>query len=133
MKRRPFLLVTSHQRIVSENQFWNRGSKHGTVTEGKSCRGEEKHILLWASRQFSEEKWLKERIPFLRIFICFYDFKTLFKAIFKFCTYHKIFTHIYIYILSSTNTVSFYQNSSVWLDTQDAWSRDRNPSNFTLD
>ena len=27
-------------------------------------------------------------------------------------------------------TVSFYQNSSVWLDTQDARSRDRNPSNY---
>ena len=34
--------------------------------------------------------------------------------------------HIYIYIV-------IYQNSSVWLDTQDARSRDRNPSNFTLD
>ena len=30
-------------------------------------------------------------------------------------------------------TVSFYQNSSVWLDKQDARSRDRNPSNFALD
>ena len=30
-------------------------------------------------------------------------------------------------------TVSFYQNTSVWLDTQDARSRDRNLSNFTLD
>ena len=29
--------------------------------------------------------------------------------------------------------VSFYQNSSVWLDTQDAQSRDWDPSNFTLD
>ena len=41
-----------------------------------------------------------------------------------------IFPHIYIYIymLSSTD-----QNSSVWLDPQDAQSRDRNPSNFTID
>ena len=30
-------------------------------------------------------------------------------------------------------TVLFYQNSSEWLDTQDARSQDRNPSNFTLD
>ena len=43
-------------------------------------------------------------------------------------------THrIYIYIVIHRQTVSFYQNSSVWLDTQDARSRDRNPSNFTLD
>ena len=41
--------------------------------------------------------------------------------------------YIYIYIVIHRQTVSFYQNSSVWLDTQDARSRDRNPSNFTLD
>ena len=40
---------------------------------------------------------------------------------------------LYIYIVIHRQTVSFYQNSSVWLDTQDARSRDRNPSNFTLD
>ena len=39
----------------------------------------------------------------------------------------------YIYIVIHRQTVSFYQNSSVWLDTQNARSRDRNPSNFTLD
>ena len=39
----------------------------------------------------------------------------------------------YIYIVIHRQAVSFYQNSSVWLDTQDARSRDRNPSNFTLD
>ena len=39
---------------------------------------------------------------------------------------------IYIYIVIHRQTVSFYQNSSVWLDTQDAQSRDRNLSNFTL-
>ena len=37
-----------------------------------------------------------------------------------------------IYIVIHRQTVSFYQNFSVWLDTQDARSRDRNPSNFTL-
>ena len=41
--------------------------------------------------------------------------------------------YIYIYIVIHRQTVSFYQNSSVWLDTQDARSRDRNPSNFMLD
>ena len=40
---------------------------------------------------------------------------------------------IYIYRVIHRQTVSFYQNSSLWLDTQDARSRDRNPSNFTLD
>ena len=39
----------------------------------------------------------------------------------------------YIYIIIHRQTVSFCQNSSVWLDTQDARSRDRNPSNFRLD
>ena len=36
-------------------------------------------------------------------------------------------TFIYIYIVIHRQTVSFYQNSSVWLDTQDARSRDRKP------
>ena len=44
-----------------------------------------------------------------------------------------IYIYIYIYIVIHRQTVSFYQNSSVWLDTQDARSRDRNPSHFTLD
>ena len=46
-----------------------------------------------------------------------------------------LFFYIYIYKYSVIHkqTVSFYQNSSVWLDTQDARSRDQNPSNFTLD
>ena len=43
------------------------------------------------------------------------------------------YIYIYIYIIIHRQTVSFYQNSSMWLDTQDAWSRDRNLSNFTLD
>ena len=38
--------------------------------------------------------------------------------------------YIYIYIVIHRQTVSFYQNSSVWLDTQDARSRDRNPSKY---
>ena len=42
-------------------------------------------------------------------------------------------THIYIYIVIHRQTVSFYQNSSVCLDTLDARSQDRNPSNFTLE
>ena len=35
------------------------------------------------------------------------------------------FRRIYIYIVIHRQTVSFYQNSLVWLDTQDARSRDR--------
>ena len=38
-----------------------------------------------------------------------------------------------IYIVIHRQIVSFYQNSSVWLDTWDARSRDRNPFNFTFD
>ena len=44
-----------------------------------------------------------------------------------------IYIYIYIYVVIHRQTVSFYQNSSVWLDMQDARSRDRNPSHFTLD
>ena len=45
-----------------------------------------------------------------------------------------VYIYIYIYILSSTNRLfRFYHDSSVWLDTEDAWSRDRNPPNFSLD
>ena len=44
-----------------------------------------------------------------------------------------IYIYIYIYILILRQTVSLYHNSSVWLDTQDAASRDWNPPNFTLD
>ena len=40
--------------------------------------------------------------------------------------------YTYIYIVIHRQTVSLYHNSLVWLDTQDARSRDRNPSNFTL-
>ena len=40
--------------------------------------------------------------------------------------------YIYIYIVIHRQTVSFYQNSSVWLDTQDAQSLDRNQSKFTV-
>ena len=43
-----------------------------------------------------------------------------------------IYIYIYIYIVIHRQTVSFYQNSSVWLDAQDARDRDGNPSNFTL-
>ena len=35
-----------------------------------------------------------------------------------------------IYIVMHRQTVSLYHNSSVWLDTQDASSWDRNPPNF---
>ena len=42
-------------------------------------------------------------------------------------------TRKYGAIVSLFFSVSFYQNSSVWLDRLDAWSRDRNPSNCTLD
>ena len=55
------------------------------------------------------------------------------------CIYTRIINiymyelYIYIYIVIHRLTVSLYQNSSVWLDTQDASSRGRNPLNFTLD
>ena len=45
----------------------------------------------------------------------------------------KFCLHTHIYIVIHRQTVSFYQDSSEWQDTQDARSRDRNPSNFTLD
>ena len=53
----------------------------------------------------------------------------------KFCLYIYIYIYIYIYSLIAMyrQTVSLYHNSSVWLDTQDPSSWDRNPSKFTLD
>ena len=62
----------------------------------------------WASRQISSSSF--------KNVIC------------KLCIYK-----LHIYIVIHRQTVSFYQNSSVWLDTQDARSWDRNPSNFTID
>ena len=44
-----------------------------------------------------------------------------------------VYIYIYIYIVIHTETVSLYHNYSVWLDTQDAWSWDRNLPNLTLD
>ena len=46
---------------------------------------------------------------------------------------HWVYWYIYIYIVTHRPTVSLTHNSSVWLDTSDAWSWDRNPPNFTLD
>ena len=40
---------------------------------------------------------------------------------------------MYIYIVIHRHTVSLYHNSSVWLDTLDVWSWDRNLPNFMLD
>ena len=45
----------------------------------------------------------------------------------------SVYIYIYIYIVINRQTVSLYHNSSVWLDTRDASSWDRNPPNFTLD
>ena len=42
-----------------------------------------------------------------------------------------IYIYIYIYIVIHKQTISLYQNSSVWLDPQDTSSRDRNPADFT--
>ena len=47
----------------------------------------------------------------------------------KLQTKHSLSIHIY----SHVQTVSLYHNSSVRLDTDDAWSWDQNPPNFTLD
>ena len=60
--------------------------------------------------------------------------------LFYFCTIQTtihtlqfVFIYIYIYIVIHKHSVSLYHNSSLWLDTQDARSWDRNPPNFTLD
>ena len=36
------------------------------------------------------------------------------------------------YIVIHRQTIPLYYNSSVWLDTKDAWSWDRDSPNFTL-
>ena len=48
-------------------------------------------------------------------------------ALFTYISFYSydIYIYIYIYIVNHRQTVSFYQNSSVWLDTQDARSRNR--------
>ena len=43
------------------------------------------------------------------------------------------FSYIYIYIVIHRQTVSLYHNSSVWLDTMEGSSLDRNPPYFTFD
>ena len=48
-------------------------------------------------------------------------------------THTHIYIYIYIYIVIHRLTVSLYHNSSLWLDTLDAGSWDRNSPNFTLD
>ena len=41
--------------------------------------------------------------------------------------------YIYIYIVIHRQTVLFYHNSSMSLDTKDAWRWDGNPPNFPLE
>ena len=42
----------------------------------------------------------------------------------------NVCVYMYIFIGIHRQTVSLYHNSSVWLDTRDAPSRDRNPHNY---
>ena len=49
-------------------------------------------------------------------------------ALIHFC----VCVYIYIYIVIYRQTVSLYHNSSVWLDTRDASSWDRNPADLML-
>ena len=42
-----------------------------------------------------------------------------------------VYIYIYIYIYIHRQTLSFYHNSSGWLNTLDTSSWDRNPSDFT--
>ena len=42
-----------------------------------------------------------------------------------------VYIYIYIYIVIHRQIVSFYHNSSMWLDTRDAPTRDWNPPNFS--
>ena len=48
-------------------------------------------------------------------------------------THIYMYIYIYIYILSSTYRLFRSIRTLVWVDTEDARSRDRNPSNFTLE
>ena len=49
------------------------------------------------------------------------------------CKHQYIYIYINIYIYIHRQTVSFYNNSLVWLDMQDALSWDENLPKFTLD
>ena len=75
-------------------------------------------------------KVIKSFVPELRSRKCFSCLRIPMLYMNILCTFH-IFMHGYVthtYILSSTDrSVSFYQNSSVWLDILDSRSWDRNP------
>ena len=45
--------------------------------------------------------------------------------------FRYIYIYIYIYIIHR-QTVSLNHNSSIWIDTWDASSRDRNPAKFNI-
>ena len=62
----------------------------------------------------------------VHIYISVYQSNVDVKGLYK-------YIYIYIYIFIHRQTVSLYHNSSVWLETEDAWSWDRNLPNVTLD
>ena len=74
--------------------------------------------------------WIEDSFIFYFCYGSFPNGILIFKRILRLL---YIYIYIYIYIVIHRQTVSFYQNSSVWLDPQDARSRDRNPSNFTIE
>ena len=68
------------------------------------------HSLL--SWWFSEEMWLKRRVPFLELTMC-----ALFKAILKFCWYWKILNYLFCKIFSCIMPLHIIFLVSVFLCT----------------
>ena len=67
-------------------------------------------------------------ISYIYIYIYIYIFY-LTIYIYIYIYYLTIYIYIYIYIVLHRQTVSLYHNFSVWLDTLDASSWNRNPPN----
>ena len=70
---------------------------------------------------------------YIYVCVCVCNFLSIYMYVYIYI-HRKLFIYGYIYTYIYIQTVSFYQNSSVWLDPQDCFEAGiRNPSNFTID
>ena len=87
----------------------------------------------WKSSSINKE-WNITSKPVLRVWLI--HFSTYFYHLLKVTkSYHfslSLSLYIYIYAVIHRNTFLLYHNSSVWVDTWDAWCWDRNAADFTL-
>ena len=130
-----YLFTLPQRQNMGQGRFWSRLKQiciYGFSTPRPvalpSIKNTVRPIIF---QNLGQNKWIHEEI--YRKFYAGFDFGSviLFTRAITACLYSKVSLHIYIVI--HRQTVSFYQNSSMWLDTLDARSRDRKPSTFTLD